>query len=326
MPEGDTLYRVARTLNQVLANQVVRRFDSVYPPLLRIEEEAPLVGRTVLRVEARGKWCLIWIGPLSYHGGEPVSGTTPTGRPPLPGRWDGILILATHLRMNGMWHIYRAGATPDRDEKWQRPARDMRVLLATASFVTVAFRVPVAELLTVAELERHPIIGRLGPDLLGEQFDESEALRRLRARTDDELGQALLTQSALAGLGNVYKSEVCFLAGQNPFTPVRALPEPTLRHVLAISRRLLRDNVVSAGTGGGDSSAPPVVTFLGLRRTTAAMTPGARLWVYGRAGQPCRRCATAIRQARQGPDARVTFYCPRCQPAIGHHDFPPLVR
>ena len=313
MPEGDTLYRVAHTLNKVLANQVVRRFDAAYAPLLRIDEQAPLVGRTVLRVEARGKWCLIWIGPLATGADLAADSTSRPAARPAPGRrWDGTLILCTHLRMNGMWHIYRAGPTPDRDERWQRPARDMRVLLATATFVAVGFRVPVAELLTIEELERHPDLGRLGPDLLGERFDEAEALRRLRARPDWELGPALLDQSALAGLGNVYKSEVCFLAGLNPFLPVQAVPDDALRQVLAISRRLMRQNVHCVTAGVGDSAAP--VTFTGQRRTTAAMDPGERLWVYGRAGQPCRRCATPIIEGRQGPGARVTFHCPRCQP------------
>ena len=306
MPEGDTLFRVARTLHKVLAGQEVRRFNSAYAPLLRIDEEAPLVGRTVQRVEARGKWCLIWLGA------RPGTVTEAGVVPPRTSvrRWDATLVLCTHLRMNGMWHVYRAGPTPDRDEKWQRPARDMRVLLATATFVTVGFRVPVAELLTVGELERYPELGRLGPDLLSLQFDDVEALRRLRARGDHELGEALLDQSAMAGLGNVYKSEVCFLGGLSPFSPVRAVPDETLRKLVSISQRLMRENVHSAEPGGSG-----VVTFTGLRRTTSAMSPAERLWVYGRGGEPCRRCGTPIREARQGPHARVTFHCPHCQPA-----------
>jgi endonuclease-8 len=306
MPEGDTLYRVARTLHKALANQVIRRFDSAYAPLLRIDEEAPLVGRTVQRVEARGKWCLIWIGPRPEVVSE--SGTEPTAPATSVRRWDGTLILCSHLRMNGMWHIYRAGPTPDRDEKWQRPARDMRVFLANDTFVAVGFRVPVAELLTVEELARYPELGRLGPDLLSPQFDADEARRRLRARGDYELGEALLDQSAMAGLGNVYKSEVCFLCGLNPFSPVRTVPDETLNKVMTVSQRLLRENIYNPGASG-------VITFTGLRRTTSAMSPGDRLWVYGRDGEPCRRCSTPILQARQGPNARVTFHCPNCQPA-----------
>ncbi len=300
MPEGDTLYRVARTLNQALAGQVVRRFDAAYATLLRIDEEAPLCGRTVQRVEARGKWCLIWLGPRVAP--SPAA---------LPRRWDGVLVLCTHLRMNGMWHIYRAGRagpTPVSDEPWQRPRRDMRVLLATDAFVAVGFRVPVASLLTVPELARHPDLARLGPDLLAEPFAADEALRRLRADADRELGDALLDQRLVAGLGNVYKSELCFMTGLHPFLPVGAVPEESLRKVLELGQRLLRANAYAP------SAADEVVTNTSLRRTTAAMDPRRRLWVYGRAGLPCRRCGTPIGEQRQGLAARVTFFCPTCQP------------
>ncbi len=309
MTEGDTLYRVARTLNKALAGQVVRRFDAAYAPLLRIDEEAPLCGRTVQRVEARGKWCLIWLGPCAV----------PSAASP-PGRWDGVLVLCTHLRMSGMWHIYRAGragrtgraehagATPSSDEPWQRPRRDMRVLLATDEFVAVGFRVPVASLLTVPELARHPDLSRLGPDLLAESFAADEGLRRLAADGDRELGDALLDQRLVAGLGNVYKSELCFMTGLHPFLPIGAVPEETLRKVLELGRRLLRANAYA------ERPAAEVVTFTGMRRTTAAMDPRRRLWVYGRAGLPCRRCGTPIGEKRQGLAARVTFFCPTCQP------------
>lgn len=309
MPEGDTLYRVARTLHKALAGHVVRRFDSAYVTLLRIDEEAPIVGRTVERVEARGKWCLIWLSPR-----EPAA---PRERP-----LDGRLVLCTHLRMNGMWHIYRAGRAgrpesgeaPVPDEAWKRPRSDMRVLLATDTFVAVGFRVPVAELLTEAELGRHGELSQLGPDLLAESFDEAEALRRIRrpslySSAPRELGEALLDQSAVAGLGNVYKSELCFLVGVNPFTPVCAVPDEVLKKILRLGQRLLRENVYYQR-----DPASEVVTWSGMRRTTSSMDPRKRLWVYGRDGQPCRRCAAPIRQHRQGQGARVTFFCPRCQP------------
>lgn len=288
MPEGDTLFRVAATLNRALGGQLVRRFESAYAPLVRVADMAPIVGRTVLRVEARGKWCLIHLGP----------------RPELACRFDGPLALCTHLRMNGMWHIYRP------NEKWQRPPRDMRVLLGTDTFVAVGFRVPVAELLTEEELERHAELGQLGPDLLGEPFDEAEALRRLRARPDAELGQALLDQRAVAGLGNVYKSELCFLVGMSPYRTMAEVPDDALRQALIVGRRLLKENTRTSA----DARKADVVTFTGLRRTTGAMDPGERLWVYGRGSLPCRRCGTPIIESRQGLTARVTFHCPRCQP------------
>ncbi len=311
MPEGDTLYRVARTLQKALAGKVVRRFDAAYSPLLRIDEEAPLVGRLVQRAEARGKWCLIWLGPRP-----------PGDAPPPTRRWDGVLILVTHLRMNGMWHIYRTGPPPGGDEPWQRPRRDMRLLLATDDFVAVGFRVPVARLLTPEELLRDPDLGRLGPDLLAEPFAEPEALRRLRAQADRELGEVLLDQSVIAGLGNVYKSELCFITGLHPFMPMSAVADERLRQLLTIGRRLLRANIYY------DASPAEVVTFAGMRRTTAAMDPRRRLWVYGRGGLPCRRCATKIEEAAQGANARVTFFCPRCQPldASADSDSPGFVR
>jgi endonuclease-8 len=320
VPEGDTLYRVARTLHKALAGQVVRRFDSAYVTLLRIDEEAPIAGRTVERVEARGKWCLIWLGPRDP--GPGASAHPERAR-------DGRLILCTHLRMSGMWHIYRAGragrpgeaAIPD--EAWQRPRSDMRVLLATDSFVAVGFRVPVAEPLTAADLIRHPELSQLGPDLLAESFDEAEALRRLRRPSQRdgaprELGDALLDQSAVAGLGNVYKSELCFLVGVNPFTKVSEVPDEVLQKILRLGQRLLRENVYYQR-----DPASEVVTFCGMRRTTSAMDPRKRLWVYGRDGQPCRRCAAPIRQHRQGQGARVTFFCPRCQPLPARPPRPP---
>lgn len=297
MPEGDTLYRVARTLHKALAGKVVRRFESVYPVLLRIDEEAPLAGRLVQRVEARGKWGLIWLGP------RPPAAASPPAR-----RWDGVVVLVTHLRMNGMWHIYRTGPPPAGDEPWQRPRRDMRVLLATADFVAVGFRVPVAKLLTPAELARDPEVGRLGPDLLAEPFAEEEALRRLCAHPERPLGEVLLDQSVVAGVGNVYKSELCFITGQNPFLPVGEVTETALRQLLTVARRLLRANVYY------DVSPEEVVTFAGMRRTTFAMDPRRRLWVYGRGGLSCRRCAAKIEESAQGLHARVTFFCPCCQP------------
>lgn len=300
MPEGDTLYRVARTLHRALSGQVVRKFDAAYAPLLRIDEESPICGRTVQKVEARGKWCLLWLGPRVSDGTQAA------------GPFDDVLILCTHLRMNGMWHIYRPG------EAWQRSPRDMRVLIATDTFVAVGFRVPVAQLLTLEDLARHRELGRLGPDLLSVAFDEAEAMRRLRARNDQQLGQALLDQSAVAGLGNVYKSEVCFLIGVHPFTRVADVSDDVLHKALSIGRRLLGENLHAGITA---APADAIVTFTGLRRTTGAMSPSGRLWVYGRDGQPCRRCGAAIVELRQGEAARVTFFCPTCQaepPATTH--------
>ncbi|MBW3613535.1 MAG: Fpg/Nei family DNA glycosylase, partial [Chloroflexi bacterium] len=201
------------------------------------------------------------------------------------------LTLRSHLRMSGSWHRYRPG------EAWRRPMRQASAILETAESVAVAFNTPVVELLTDAALRRSMPLRELGPDLLGRQFDETEALHRLRISDAEELGNALLDQRAVAGIGNVYKSEVAFLEGLDPWTPVGAYEDADLAAALRTARRLLREN-----TRGG------------ARVTTGSGARGEGLWVYGRGGRPCRRCATPIRQGRQGELARLTFWCPRCQP------------
>jgi endonuclease-8 len=275
MPEGDTIFRAARTLHRALAGKPVTRFESAYAHVAAVDVDHPVVGRTVERVEAAGKHLLV--------------------------RFSGGLALRTHMRMNGSWHIYRPG------ERWQRPRRAMRVLLETADFVAVAFDVPVAELESEAALARDEALRRLGPDLLGPEFDQDEAVRRLRSRPERAVADALLDQSAVAGAGNIYKSETLFLCGVWPFAPVATLDDETLRRLLAMARRLLTLNVRESEPGG-------IVTYRGLRRTTHRADPAERLWVYSRGGRPCRRCGTAIVMERQGVHARVTYFCPRCQP------------
>lgn len=275
MPEGDTIFRTARTLHRALGGKTVTRFATRYAQLARVDDDAPLEGRTVVGVEARGKHCLM--------------------------RFSGELTLRTHLRMNGSWHVYRPG------EVWQCAGSRMRVLVEVPDFVAIAFDVPVAEFETPGSLARGPVAA-LGPDLLAADFDVGEAFRRLRARATRSIGEALLDQRAVAGIGNVFKSEILFIAGVHPETPVGRLADGTLGGLLEIARRLLRANVHDAATG-------EIVTYGGLRRTTGRSDPSERLWVYGRAGKPCRRCAAAIACFRQGEDARVTFVCRRCQAA-----------
>lgn len=273
MPEGDTIFRAARTLHRVLAGKAVTRFESVLPALTRIAEDRPIVGRTIDSVTARGKHLL-----MAFSGG---------------------LTLRTHMRMNGSWHVYPSGA------RWHRPARDMRVLIATADAVAVGFNVPVAEWLTARDLTRHRVLNALGPDLLAPTFDTSEALQRIRAHQDAEIGNVLLDQRVLSGIGNVFKAEVLFTAGIDPFAIVGALTDDELAYVLDVARAQLRANVL-------DRDQTLNVAF--GRRTTRSVNPGAKLWVYGRSRQPCRRCGTHIRAVKRGPDARLTYWCPRCQP------------
>ena len=271
MPEGDTIHRAAAALDRALAGRAVVRFESVLPRLTRVDVDHPLKGRKIERVSARGKHLLIW--------------------------FSDDLVLRTHMRMKGAWHLYRPG------ERWRRPHRDMRIVIATESFEAVAFNVPVAEFGTARETDR--TLTALGPDPLAQHFDDADAVRRLEARGGMSIADALLDQRAIAGIGNVYKSEVLFGVSINPFTPVDALSHGDLEQIVSTAQRMMRANT-SGGTPGGSSMA---------RRTTGWMHPSARLWVYGRGGQPCRRCGLPIQRSTQGAHARVTYWCERCQPS-----------
>jgi endonuclease VIII len=209
-------------------------------------------------------------------------------------------VLRTHMRMNGSWHIYRPG------ERWQRPARDMRILLATRDWVAVAFNVHVAEFVRASDLSRHRPIATLGPDLLGD-FDPERALTLVRHQEFRPVHELLLDQRVVAGIGNVYKSELLFLSSVHPDTPAIAVSEQEWRGLFDRARQLLRANVAKDSGAG-------IETYRGLRRTTGRMNPDDRLWVYSRGGRPCRKCGTPIESRKDGDDARVTYWCPRCQP------------
>jgi endonuclease VIII len=275
VPEGDTIFRAARALNRALAGSVVTEFKTVLPQLERVNYDTPIVGRTIESVQASGKWLLML--------------------------FSGDLVLLTHMLMSGSWHIYRTG------ENWQRPLGDMRVVVESEKIVAVGFKIPVAEFHTSKSLARREGFNRLGPSVLATEFDETLAIERLLSRPDVELGVALLSQFLLAGLGNVFKSEVCFVCGLNPFRLVRTLTDDDLQRLVSTSRRLMLANV----TG---NSGDRIVTYTGFRRTTRRSDASARLWVYGRTGEPCRKCGTAISCRKQGVDARTTFWCPQCQP------------
>jgi endonuclease-8 len=303
MPEGDTIHRAARTLQAALGGQRVERFESVFAHLTRVDADRPIAGRYVQRVEARGKHLLMWLGD--------------TDRPPVES--EASLVLRTHMRMHGSWHIWPISATRSRRlrlasdslflprfagrwsrGRWQR-RHDIRILIETAHYVAVAFAVPVAEFVDAASVEREGPVAELGPDLLSERFDANDARTRLEARPGMDIADALLDQRAVAGIGNVFKSEVLFAARVNPFTQVSSLSPDQLARILATAVRQMRANV-------GDAAGP------GGRRTTNRLDPSAGLWVYGRRGQPCRRCGASIQRAKQGPDSRSTYWCERCQP------------
>lgn len=276
MPEGDTIFRAARTLDRALAGHTVTHFESVLPKVTRVDVDKGIRGRSVERVEAQGKWLL-----MHFSGG---------------------LVLLTHLLMSGSWHIYRPG------EKWWLPRRAMRVMLATEQIVAVAFNIQVAEFHTEDSLRRRAGFAALGPSLLATEFDPSEGVARLLAHPEMEIGNALLSQSIVAGIGNVYKSEVCFACGVHPFRKIASLTPDELSCLMATARKFMSANVT-------DASDSQIVTYQGLRRTTARGNPDERLWVYRRTGEPCRRCGLEIQSRKQGPDARTTFWCPQCQPS-----------
>jgi endonuclease-8 len=278
MPEGDSIFRAARTLARALEGRTVTQFETAYAQLDRFDDQQAIAGRTVEKVEALGKHLLM--------------------------RFSGGLTLRTHMRMNGSWHIYRPG------ERWQRPRRNMRVLIGTEAFVAVAFDVPVAEFLDDRALARSPELQRLGPDLLGVDFDPAAALARLRARGQLPIHQALLDQTVVAGIGNVYRSELLFLTGLHPDTPVGGIAEEKLAELVALARRLLQANVAT----GSDAA---ITTYSGLRRTTGRSDESERLWVYSRRGKPCRKCATPIEYRKVGLGARGLYFCPRCQDGAG---------
>lgn len=276
MPEGDTIFRTARTLGRALGGHAITVFRSTYPNLTRFHDDAPITGRTVENVESRGKWLLI--------------------------HFSGGATLATHMLMNGSWHIYRHG------ERWLKSRMDMRIVIENRHYVAVGFKVPVAEMHTPESLARQRRIPVRETDVLRADFDRAEVTRRLLAHPSAAIADALLDQSILAGVGNVFKSEICFVTGIHPYCPVAALSAQQIGSVIAAACKLVRANVL-------EDSGDRIVTYLGRgRRTTHASDPTESLWVYGRYGQPCRRCGAPIRRRIQGDDARVTFWCPQCQP------------
>ncbi len=292
MPEGDTIYRAARALQKAIGSKVVTAFETGLAKLASVNDDAPIVGRTVERVEARGKWLLIY--------------------------FSGDLILVTHMLMSGSWHIYRTG------EKWWMGRNRMRVAITCGDFQAVAFNVPIAEFHTARSLERSSQVPKLGVDVLSEEYSVEAGVRAMQeygaANPEAEIAVVLLNQRVLAGLGNVYKSEVAFAAGVNPFRRMSTITAREMEVMAEVSQKYMRANVVD---GKGDG----IVTYAGNRRTTHEMDGNNRLWVYGRQGEECRRCGAAIMMRKQGAAVRSTYWCPSCQPwvaAEGQSDAAPV--
>ena len=271
MPEGDTVFRTARTLHRALAGATVTEFETQLPQLLSLPVRGGLSGREVSSVEAQGKHILIAFGQ--------------------------DLILRTHLRMHGSWHLARPG------ERWRRPRAHMRIVITTADWLAIGFEIPEAEWLTAHSLARHVVLQALGPDPLSASFDAHEAIARIASDPAATIADVLLNQRVIAGLGNVFKSEVLFECRVHPFDHVRDLEADTIAALVAAAARALRRSVSEApGSPGG-------------RRMTNRLNRDDALWVYRRAGKPCHRCGSAIQMRKAGPDARSTYWCPSCQPS-----------
>jgi endonuclease-8 len=258
MPEGDTVYLTARTLDAALHGATLTRCDIRVPRFATVD----LTGQTVHEVASRGKHLLIRAGQATIH---------------------------SHLKMEGTWHLYRHGTS------WRRPAFQARAVLETADWVAVGFELGVLEVLP-AERE-DDLLSYLGPDLLGGDWDAAEAVRRLGERPDRPVAVALGDQRNLAGLGNVYVNELCFLRGVLPTRPVGEVGD--LPGLVDLAHRLI--------TANRDRT---------VRVTTGNARRGAQVWVYSRDGQPCRRCGTRIQHGTLGRndlELRNTYWCPVCQ-------------
>ena len=257
MPEGDTVYRTAVNLDAALAGRELIRCDIRVPAFATVN----LTGDVVEGVVSRGKHLLIRVGEHSIH---------------------------SHLKMEGSWHLYRHGTN------WRRPAWQARAILATADWVAVGFQLGTLEV--VARTEEGSVVGYLGPDLLGPDWNADEALLRLTADPARAIGLALLDQRVMAGLGNVYRNELCFLSGALPTRSVGRIENPA--KLVALAHRLIDANKDR------------------VDRTTTGKLRGDTDWVYRREGKPCLRCATRIEHGELGETTlqlRDIYWCPQCQ-------------
>ena len=258
MPEGDTIFRTAATLDRWLARRPITAARTTAPVPIGL-----LVGDTVTEVDARAKHLLM--------------------------RFASGRVLHTHMQMTGSWHVYPAGA------RWRRPAGRARVVLEAGERVAVCFDAPVVELLAPGGELRHPAIAALGPDVLVEPLDVAGVVARSRERPPEtEIGELLLDQRVVGGIGNIYRSEALFLTGVHPR---RRASDVDVGAVVTAAANLMR---ASAGLEAARGTRPAHVSTL---------------YVYRRAGRPCRRCGTRIEAARVGAQARTAYWCPRCQPA-----------
>ena len=270
MPEGDTIHSAARRISAALVGRDITAVETRHPRFGRDRWPERLRGRGVRAVDAHGKHLFI--------------------------RFEGGLTLHSHLRMTGKWGVYRHG------ERWRRAARRAWLVIRTPEHEVVQFDGPVLELMTDSRTRFDQRIAGLGPDVLAEEFDERLFLRRLRE--DDQsrgIGEAMLDQRNLAGIGNVWKSEGCFLAGIDPWRRLSGVSDDEALAIVREVRPLMR---ISVDRGGR------IVSFRPERPNDRG---DSRTWVFERTGLPCRRCGTLVRARGQGDDNRTTYWCPECQ-------------
>lgn len=262
MPEGDTIFRTAATLRRWIGGRQVTAARSVRAGV----DLGPLVGERVEAVDARAKHLLI--------------------------RFSGGRTLHTHMRMTGSWHVYPSG------ERWRKPAHQARVVLECGARTAVCFDAPVIELLDDSGVRAQPSLRRLGPDVLAPgPIEPAELHRRAAARAEASptVGELLLDQQFVSGIGNIYRCESLFLCRVDPHAPVTELTPATLEHLVATASRVMAVNAGASAIARRFDAAPE------------------QPWVYGRAGRPCRRCGTPIRREVHGRQPRTLFWCPACQ-------------
>ena len=266
MPEGDTIFRTAVVLRRVLAGQRVTGFELTAPKMSAAVREEAIVGSLVDAVESNGKHLFI---------------TFDTPR---------RVVLHTHMKMSGSWHVYRPG------DRWWEPASEARAVIRADHVVAACFHPPIVELLTEKELGLHRVVRGLGPDIIRDVFDMDEAIRRLRSDEDRDVATALLDQHAISGIGNVFKVEALFLGRTSPWAQVRDLDDAKVREIVEHARRLIRLN--RAG---------------GQRRTRFGLNVRERMWVDERAGLPCHVCGTMVESGWHPDEVRKSWFCRACQ-------------
>lgn len=276
MPEGDTIHRAAAALRTALVGRQMVGFEAP-----RLTGPSPRVGRTIESVDVHGKHLEIV--------------------------WDDDVVLHTHMRMTGSWHLYRRG------ERWRKPRRLARVVIETVEWVAVCFSAPVVETYRADSFVRHPNFGRLGPDLCKENVDVDECVRRMMSYADPSrsIAEVMLDQHVMCGVGNVYRCEVLWACEVHPHATVASLPQSACIELVRTAAEMLQANLHHSA------------------RITTTSTPGG-LAVYGRNHQRCERCQGVIAVEQHGQPPRLLYWCPecqtRCQPAPKRDDSGPLAR